>query len=165
MAEARAWATGLSTPCVVSLSSWVSSTMLKVWCAQHSEHVPMDPMLRLDTAGADRVIGHTHPVPFICQKTGFSHTLTISSKYSNYAQHLTVPVGILLATLILGPPVATCCSVCLPHPLPTPPPTPPPQQHWFRTADPPAREQSTASIDVYHVPMSATTGHLCLVGH
>lgn len=101
----RAWATGLSTPCLVSLSSWVSSATLKVWCAQHSEHVPMDPMLRPDTAGADLVIGHTHPVPFICQKTsGFSHTLTISSKYSNYAQHLTVPVGHLTGYLNSGAP-------------------------------------------------------------
>ena len=99
MAAARAWATGLSTPCLASLSSRVSSATLKVWCTQHSEHAPMDPTLRPDTLGADLVTGHTHPLPFICQTaSGFSHTLTISSKYSNYAQYLTIPVGILLAT-------------------------------------------------------------------
>ena len=38
MAAAWAWATGLSTPCLASLSSRVSSATLKVWCTQHSEH-------------------------------------------------------------------------------------------------------------------------------
>ena len=124
MAAARAWATGLSMPCLVSRSSRVSSAMLKVWCAQHSEHAPMDPTLRLDTLGADLVTGHTYPVPFICQTaSGFSHTLTISSKYSNYAQYLTIPVGILLATF--GAPCSNVLFCCLLAPSFAHPPRPP----------------------------------------
>ena len=67
VAEARAYGQQACPRPAWRLSSRVSSATLKVWCAQHSEHVPMDPTLRPDTLGADLVTGHTHPVPFICQ--------------------------------------------------------------------------------------------------
>ena len=94
-------------------------------------------------------------------------TLTIASKYSNYAQYLTIPVGILLATLILGPPVATCCSaICLPHPLhpcPSRPPSPRPQQS-NRPGSAPSRGGGAADAPGRRVHSAGARGRLGRLG-